>query len=209
MKIFENDLYSALIQKELLLFVMLMKKKPIVYFLPIALVLLFVAGSAVHHHLVLRQRQQSEINAIADAAAVRNGVDPVLVKAIIWKESRYRVNAVGKAGEIGLMQLYGTAVSEWSRRTGKAVPSRTELFRPETNIDIGVWYLSWTGKHWTGYKSALVLQISEYNAGYGNVSKYWKPKSPGDEVKLEQIGIKSTRIYVRDVMRRMEELKGK
>ena len=181
-----------------------MNKKGYGCLFPILAIFLFVAGSAAWYHVNIWVANREKIDAMADVAAARHGVDPRLVKAIIWKESRYRVNAVGKAGEIGLMQVYDTAVNEWSNRTGKPAPSRTQLFNPETNIDIGTWYLAWTGRHWTGYKSALLLQISEYNAGYGNVTKYWRPASPNHEVKLEEITIESTRKYVHDVLKRME-----
>jgi len=182
------------------------------FLLPIALIFLFVAGTALWHQMQIIRADRAKIDAIADAMASKHGVRPELVKAIIWKESRYRVNSVGKAGEIGLMQIYTPAVKEWSRRTGKAVPLRLQLFNPETNIDIGTWYLKWAGSHWEGYKSALLLQISEYNAGYGNVTDVvngWKPKTPQDEVTLEQITIPGTRKYVRDVLRRMEALSAK
>lgn len=180
-----------------------MSKQGYGFIIPILLIFMFVSGSAVWYRVNLWITKRAEIDAIAVEKAAKYGVDASLVKAIIWKESRYRVDAVGKAGEVGLMQIYTTAVKEWSNRTGNAEPSRVQLFQPETNIEIGTWYLAWAGSHWAGYRSALLLQISEYNAGYGNVSKYWKPKVPQDEVKLEQITIESTRKYVRDVMRRM------
>ena len=41
------------------------------------------------------------------------------------------------------------------------------------------------------------------------MTKGWKPKNPQDEVKLEQINIKSTRKYVHDVLKKMEALSGK
>ncbi len=179
------------------------------YLIFILLIFLFVAGAALWHHANIREADIEKIDAVAEAMAAKHNVKPELVKAIIWKESRYHVKAVGKAGEVGLMQINTPAVQEWSNRTKNPMPSRTQLFNPETNIDIGTWYLSWTGSHWKGYKSALVLQISEYNAGYGNVTKGWKPKSPDAEVKLEQINIKSTRKYVHDVLKRMEALSGK
>lgn len=174
------------------------------YLIPLILIFLFVAGSALYYNVNVLGRHREEIDAIADQAAARHGVPAALVKAIIWRESRYRVDSVGKAGEVGLMQLHTTSVREWSQRTGCPAPSRAALFKPETNIDIGTWYLSWTGSHWKGYKSALLLQISEYNAGYGNLTKGWLPKNPMDEVRPEDITIKSTRGYVRDVMQRMK-----
>ncbi len=144
---------------------------------------------------------------IIEAAAARHGVPPSLVKAIIWRESNFRPDVRGKAGEIGLMQLMPCAVDDWTRvnKAGRR-PSEKELFNPELNIEIGAWYLSWTGRHWDGYKSRELLQISEYNAGYGGVTKNWKPALPDDELRPEDIKFSSTRKYVMDVLKKKKEL---
>ncbi|MEI6568895.1 MAG: transglycosylase SLT domain-containing protein, partial [Verrucomicrobiota bacterium] len=39
------------------------------------------------------------------AAANRYRIDPALIKAIVWKESRFHPEARGRVGELGLMQL--------------------------------------------------------------------------------------------------------
>lgn len=133
-------------------------------------------------------------------------VPPQLIKAIVWQESRGKIYARGKAGEVGLMQIRPeTAVVEWLRgnKITSAISDK-QLFDPETNIEIGTWYLAWTGKHWKNYKSCTILQIAEYNAGYKNASK-WKPKNPDTEMKLSDITIKSTRKYVEAVLKKMEE----
>jgi len=114
-----------------------MNKKGYGCLFPILAIFLFVAGSAVWYHVNIWVAKREKIDAIADMAAAKYGVDPRLVKAIIWKESRYRVNAVGKAGEIGLMQVYGTAVNEWSNRTGK--PGRScSIQRPTSTLAHGI-----------------------------------------------------------------------
>ena len=137
--------------------------------------------------------------------ATKNNVSPALIKAIIWRESRFNPNAVGKANEIGLMQITDGAVADWCRINKKSTPSRRSLFKPSLNIEIGTWYLAHVGNHWNGYKSREILQISEYNAGYGNVSKKWKPKSPQLEVRLQDITIESTRKYVETVLQKKAE----
>ena len=38
-------------------------------------------------------------------AGIRNGVDPNLLKAVIWRESRFDRTAIGSKGEVGLMQI--------------------------------------------------------------------------------------------------------
>lgn len=149
---------------------------------------------------------EDRLNAIILNAATKYKVSPALVKAVIWRESKFKPSTVGKAGEIGLMQIMPGAIEDWMRVNKiKFKPSRRELFTPEKNVDIGTWYLAWTGQHWDGYVSKEILQLSEYNAGYGNVTKNWKPASPSTEVKIEDISFKSTRQYVKDIIDKKKE----
>ncbi|MBT4226790.1 MAG: transglycosylase SLT domain-containing protein, partial [Verrucomicrobia bacterium] len=53
-------------------------------------------------------------NGIVREAAAEIGVEYALIKAVIWQESRFREDAVGDAGEIGLMQLMELAAFEWA-----------------------------------------------------------------------------------------------
>ncbi len=196
-----------------------MKNKPIdnltptgqklvfLFFLVAALVIAWFTAS----RLPIKQRADSpldmkRVDELIAKASAKHGVSPQLIKAIIWQETKFRPNMRGKAGEIGLMQIRPeTAVLEWQRGNKLSfTPTEAQLFDPETNIDIGTWYLAWTGKHWKGYKSQLILQIAEYNAGYGNARK-WKPAKPETEVKLTDITIKSTRAYVENVTKKMKE----
>ena len=48
------------------------------------------------------------------AAALRYGLEPALVKAVVWQESRFIPRARGRAGEIGLMQLMENTAQEWA-----------------------------------------------------------------------------------------------
>ncbi|MDD3695500.1 MAG: transglycosylase SLT domain-containing protein [Lentisphaeria bacterium] len=140
----------------------------------------------------------------AEEAAARHQVDPALVKAIIWKESRWLPGALGSHGEIGLMQITLAAVEDWSRLQKQKMPKRAELFQPELNIEIGTWYLSWTLSQWSDYKSAEILQIAAYNAGHSRVSKLWRPESPELELDLEQISFPGTRDYIKQVLARKQ-----
>src|SRR5690606_11162622 len=48
------------------------------------------------------------------AAARRYGVDPELVRAVVWQESRFNSQARGRAGELGLMQIRDLAAEDWA-----------------------------------------------------------------------------------------------
>ena len=149
--------------------------------------------------------EKVDIESCIEESALKYGIQPSLIRAIIWRESKYETDTEGKAKEIGLMQITPSAVEDWCKANKRNAPSRRSLFKPSLNIEIGTWYLAQAGKHWNEYKSKEILQISEYNAGYGNVSKNWKPKSPDIEVKISDITIASTREYVKTVLQKKAE----
>lgn len=94
------------------------------------------------------------------AAAVANGVEEAVVRAIIHAESAYNPMALSRAGAQGLMQLMpGTA-----RRFGV-----TDAFNAGQNIAGGVQYLAWLLKR---YNNDLTLAAAGYNAGEGAVDRY-------------------------------------
>jgi soluble lytic murein transglycosylase-like protein len=96
---------------------------------------------------------------IFDAGA-REGVDPRFIHAVIWQESKYKIDAESHAGAIGLMQLMPAA----AERFGCA--DRND---PAANIAAGTKYLSWLLKRFEGN---VELALAGYNAGEGSVDKY-------------------------------------
>ena len=67
------------------------------------LLLLAILDGAAYYW---RRGNQAErhYNDIIQDAAQEFGVEYALIKALIWQESRFREDALGDAGEIGLMQ---------------------------------------------------------------------------------------------------------
>jgi soluble lytic murein transglycosylase-like protein len=96
---------------------------------------------------------------IFDAGA-REGVDPRFIHAVIWQESKYKIDAESHAGAVGLMQLMPAA----AERFGCA--DRND---PAANIAAGTKYLSWLLKRFEGN---VELALAGYNAGEGSVDKY-------------------------------------
>ena len=133
----------------------------------------------------------------------KNGVDPTLLKAVIWKESRFEKNSRGSKGEIGLMQLLPDgAVKEWANVTGNKVPSDGVLMDPELNIEIGSWYLGRALERWKEYNECEALALGEYNAGLQRAIA-WKPLLHDGKV-IPYIDIESTRIYVEDILKQRQ-----
>lgn len=137
-------------------------------------------------------------------AALRHGISPSLVKAVIWKESRYRARCVGRAQEMGLMQVTPGAVTDWCTATGRPRPSRAACFDPSLNIEIGTWYLARALRTWKQYRSADVLALAEYNAG-GTRARSWAPANPQVEVTTADVRLPSTRDYIAQVRRKWHD----
>src|SRR5215468_1785668 len=68
-------------------------------------------------------------------------LDPMLVKAVVWRESRFDPKKQGSRGERGLMQVTERAASEWARENKVPNFQADQLFDPKTNLEAGTWYL--------------------------------------------------------------------
>ena len=93
-------------------------------------------------------------------AGEKEGVDPRFIHAVIWQESKYKVEARSHAGAQGLMQLMPAT----AKRFGCEHPDD-----PQENITAGTKYLSWLLKRFAG---TVELVLAGYNAGEGSVDKY-------------------------------------
>jgi Transglycosylase SLT domain len=89
-------------------------------------------------------------------------LEPELIFNIIWQESRFNPNAIGKIGEIGLMQIrYGTALCVDPGATPK------KLHDPAYNIRIGIKHLK-DQLHF--YRGDTRLALLAYNRGRGKIN---------------------------------------
>jgi hypothetical protein len=107
----------------------------------VVLGLVAVLLTGVGYRWQLRARSDAYDRLIREAS-LRHGIAPGLVKAIIWRESRFRPYTVGRAQEVGLMQITAGAVSDWHDWSGGIMPSRSMCFDPGLNIEIGTWYMA-------------------------------------------------------------------
>ena len=143
-------------------------------------------------------------DAIILKASERNGVDPALLKAVIWQESKFDASTIGTKGEIGLMQIMQKfAAADWAKAHSRKTPSIGALSDPELNIEIGSWYLGKALRRWKAYRDCETLALCEYNAGYQRAAS-WKPKNPEDSVQ-DRINIRSTQVYVRNILKKRKE----
>ena len=134
-------------------------------------------------------------------AAAKHGLDSRLVRALIYEESRFRPGAIGRAGEIGLMQVMPKqAAADWARANHVPCPEREMLFRPRINLEIGCWFLSDGIRRFRQYDEATELALARYNAGLSRANA-WKPKDKKGSV-ADNITIASTKRYVKNIMKR-------
>jgi soluble lytic murein transglycosylase-like protein len=68
------------------------------------------------------------------------GVDPLLVAAIVARESSFRSHAVSSAGAVGLMQLRPFVARDVALRTNLSWREGETLQRPRANVRLGVAY---------------------------------------------------------------------
>jgi len=141
------------------------------------------------------------------SVAIAHQLDPMLVKAVVWRESRFDPKKYGGAGERGLMQVSEKAANEWAREN-KIDSFRVEqLFDPKTNLDAGTWYLRRAFEHWETQSDALPFALAEYNAGASRAQRW----SGGDGVAavppqtfLRNIDFPGTRKYVDSIIERYQ-----
>ncbi len=146
-----------------------------------------------------RLRQAREIDRLIIRVARQHALDPRLVAAVIWKESRFDPDAEGAAGEIGLMQVTEAAAWEWAGSIGRNDFVREELYDPETNLQAGAWYLARALRRYARYGDPAPFALAEFNAGPQNAER-WARDAATAEQFIEQITYPGTQRYVRDIL---------
>ncbi len=153
----------------------------------------------------LRDRREHRHDAVILEAARRYGLDPALIKAVAWRESRFNAGARGAAGEIGLMQVTDPAAQEWAEAEGVYPLPEEHLLDPRTNALAGTWYLRKLLQRYAHTDQPLVFALADYNAGRGNVLKWARAEAATNGAAFHAaIGFPSTRAYVTAVLERRE-----
>jgi len=121
-----------------------------------------------------------------------------LVMAVIRAESAYDQNAHSWADAYGLMQIIPRTADEIARELHLDIDLPENLLDPETNINLGTYYLTKLLKR---FDNRITYALAAYNAGPHRVEK-WRFISPEEEEDLfvENIEFNQTRNYVRKVL---------
>ena len=149
-------------------------------------------------------RRSHEFDPFILEAAQTHDIPPSLVSAIIWQESHYNPSALGKDGEIGLMQITDGAGQDWAKAHPKARLVTDSLWNPETNIMVGTWYLGQAVTYWRKRDclDPVPFALAEYNAGRRNAIRWASEAGTDVEKFIESVSFNSTKAYILEVLQR-------
>jgi soluble lytic murein transglycosylase len=172
----------------------------------LALLLVVVACEVGYLYWREHQPKESPYDPIIVEVAHDNGIDPFLVRALIWRESRFNYMTLGTKDERGLMQVRPDVGEDWAKATKKKNFTPDDLFSPRVNIEVGTWYLSRAIRRWDQTDDPMTFALAEYNAGRGNALKWIDPSDPYNHIAfLDRITFPSTRNYVETILAKREE----
>ena len=140
---------------------------------------------------VQRERYPLSYRPIVTGHARNYRLEPALLAAVIYAESKFHADAQSTSGAIGLMQLLPSTAHGIALHTGGSKFKTADLYDPEINVRYGAWYL----RHLLDKYGSERLALAAYNAGQNNVDAWLRAR--------KGIEFEETRSYVN----RVEHLK--
>ena len=131
---------------------------------------------------------------IIEENAMANKVNKYLILSIIKKESNFNTRVMSNKNAKGLMQILDSTAEEFSDN------KEYDLFNVEDNVHIGVKYFKYLLDRYDG---SIILALSAYNAGLGNVDNWICNKIIYTDEKIDilKIPFKETKVYVREILK--------
>jgi soluble lytic murein transglycosylase len=167
------------------------------------LISLLVIGAISFSILWWQWRVDRSQNRPIRIAAKRYDVEKALIKAVVWRESRFNPAVRGRAHEIGLMQLQEIAAQEWADAEHIDSFQHEHCFDAGTNVLAGTWYLKKLLKRYAKTDDPVPYALADFNAGRANVLKWNRGAAATNHtVFISQIGFPSTKAYVKAVIER-------
>ncbi len=132
------------------------------------------------------------------AGAARYDLDPALVAAVVYAESKFDEHARSSAGAVGLMQILPATAGQIADQSGGVTFTAADLENPRINVRYGSYYLRQALDAFDGDVRAAV---ASYNAGMGVVGDWvLQAHAEGHELRLKDIPYPETRAYVQKVL---------
>jgi soluble lytic murein transglycosylase len=162
--------------------------------LPLTVLLAVIAGlvlyvQAAEPSWYYRLRYPLSYDQIIRGHAENYNLEPALLAAVVYQESKFDAEARSDAGAVGLMQLRPDTAEGIAKRTGGSKFRVDDLTNPEINVRYGSWYL----RHLLDKYNDEQLALAAFNAGQGNVDS-WREQGKG-------IAFAETRHYVARVQK--------
>jgi soluble lytic murein transglycosylase len=164
-----------------------------------------IAVTALCVAAVASQLQQAERNLalpLGDAAIIREQaaekhLDPALIAAVIYAETRFEPRP-SAAGAQGLMQILPATAYYLAHLSGGSRFTASDLATPSVNVAYGSYYLRYLLDHYGGDE---MLAVAAYNGGLANVDT-WRAHADasGRPLTVEAIPFPETREYVSRVL---------
>jgi soluble lytic murein transglycosylase len=132
--------------------------------------------------------------------SAQHGVQPELVAAVIYAESRFR-DQTSSAGARGLMQITPATAQHIEQESGGTTFKLEDLSDPDVNIAYGTFRLAELLGIYDGNEIAA---LAAYNAGESNVARWG-----GADLEIEEIGFPETTAYVEEVLDKRDEYRKK
>ena len=160
----------------------------------VAVFLLLAAAGGAYAYIqsepdwYVRLRYPLEYDHIVTGHAENYDLDPALLAAVIYRESKFDADARSSSGAIGLMQLLPDTAKGIAVHTGGEKFVVEDLYDPEINVRYGSFYLRRLLKKYDDERLALAA----YNAGQANVDQWI---AEGGEIQFPE-----TRQYVDEVL---------
>jgi len=131
------------------------------------------------------------------AQAGAQGLDPLLLLALIRQESRFDPLAGSWAGALGLMQVT-PPTGEWiALQLGVRDYEKADLYRASVNLRFGTWYLARQLKDFGG---EVAVALAAYNGGPGYARLWLSGLDEYDpDLFVEFIPVAETQLYVKTI----------
>lgn len=164
--------------------------KKLFYFLFLTMFFIYAAG-----WYFCRAVYPSAYRGLIEKVAQENQLDPLLVGAIVFCESRYKEKAVSPAGALGLMQVMPLTGAEAAREMGLGEITSEDLLSRDQNIRIGCFYFAKLKRR---LEDQDWLALAAYNAGESKI-RSWVQRADPQRSRLSKLEFPETRKYVRKI----------
>lgn len=149
---------------------------------------------------MMRARFQLKYTDLIQKYSAEYDLEPAFVAGVIYTESKYRPDAVSRAGARGLMQIMPQTGEEIAEALGEPF-SVDNLFDPETSVRYGCFYLREQLDRFGQNKAAA---LAAYNAGPNKAAQWLSEYGLDSRGRIAYIPYEETRNYVNRVLQAQE-----